>query len=682
MAVLVSRFAAAAALLAASPVIGDTAADAKNRPVSKVITLIKDMLKQLEKEAEEDEEVYDKMACWCETNDKEKTAAIADAETRISDLTTKIEELTAGSARLNAEIKNLDAEVARNQAALDKATAIRQKELAEFNGEEKDMLQSIKALDSAVTVLSKHHSSLVQMPRTHLLGIATTLQHELQRHAALLEGIFTPSERRQVQAFVQAPEDYFDAEPTFKQSYAPQSGEIFGILKQMKETFENDLSSSQKEELSNQKAYEDLKAAKEEEIAAGQNQLDSKTQELATTDEKNAQAKQDIDDTKSSLSADEEFLMMLKEKCSMTDREWEDRQKARSIEMEACSKALSILTSDDAHDTFTKTFNPALLQKETVVHSERREKASLILSAIAKKVRNPRLANLAMKVRLDAFVRVKKAIDDMVVSLTKEKEDEIKHKDFCTDEFNQNQLQTEKKEHEKEDFIAKISDAEMTIDELKKAIDGLKAEIAEMQTQLKRAGEDREKQNKEFQQTVADQRETQKLLQSALGVLKEVYAKASLLQKQPAGPPPPAGFETYKKSGGATGVLSMLQQIISDAKAMEAEAIRDEEDAQKAYEDFVKETNASVEEKQKDIVNKSEVKAKTEMDHVKFTEGKESTMIELEQLSNYNAELHQSCDFVLKNFDTRQTARDEEIEALKQAKAILSGANFGEFLQN
>merc|ERR1719155_179304 len=78
-------------------------AAAKNRPVSKVITLLKDMLKQLEKEAEEDEEIYDKMACWCETNDKEKTKSIADAEARISDLTTKIEEMTAASARLNTE---------------------------------------------------------------------------------------------------------------------------------------------------------------------------------------------------------------------------------------------------------------------------------------------------------------------------------------------------------------------------------------------------------------------------------------------------------------------------------------------------------------------------------------------------------------------------------------------------
>merc|ERR1712226_596338 len=257
--------------------------------------------------------------------------------------------------------------------------------------------------------------------------------------------------------------------------------------------------------------------------------------------------------------------------------------------------------------------------------------------------------------------------------------------DFCVDEFNTNQLQTEKKEREKQDLIAKIEDLELTIKSLTEAIDALKAEIAEMQVQLKRAGEDREKENKEFQMTVADQRATQKLLTAALNILKGFYAKkakAALMQSsQPAGPPPPPGFEAYKKNAAAPGVMGMISQIISDAKAMEAETIRSEEDAQKAYEDFVKDTNASIEAKSKDIVNKSETKAKAEADLVEAKENKEAVMLELEQLSNYNAQLHQSCDFVLKNFDLRQTARGEEVEALKQAKAILSGAKFEAFLQ-
>merc|ERR1719240_1435892 len=125
----------------------------------------------------------------------------------------------------------------------------------------------------------------------------------------------------------------------------------------------------------------------------------------------------------------------------------------------------------------------------------------------------------------------------------------------------------------------------------------------------------------------------------------------------------------------------MIQQIVNDAKSMEAETIRAEEDSQKAYEDYVKDTNGSIEEKNRDIVHKSEVKAKAEADLVQANDDKEAVMLELEQLGNYKSELHGSCDFIVKNFEIRQSARDEEIEALKQAKAILSGAKFSEFLQ-
>merc|ERR1719217_2019973 len=104
---------------------------------------------------------------------------------------------------------------------------------------------------------------------------------------------------------------------------------------------------------------------------------------------------------------------------------------------------------------------------------------------------------------------------------------------------------------------------------------------------MKRAGEDREKENKEFQLTVADQRATQKLLAQALNVLKGFYdkkAKAVLLQQnqERAGPPPPPGFKGYKKNAAAGGVMGMIEMIINDAKAMEAEATKDELSAQQA----------------------------------------------------------------------------------------------------
>jgi hypothetical protein len=488
--------------------------------------------------------------------------------------------------------------------------------------------------------------------------------------------MFSPSQKRAVGSFVQT---------ATSADYAPASGEIFGILKQMKETFETNLANSQKEEMQSQKDYEDLKAAKEAEISAGQDLIDTKTVELGTTDEKNAQSKESLSDTRETLAADTSFLADLKERCQNMDQEYEERTKTRQLEIQAVSKALAFLSSDEAHDLFTRTFN--FVQVRVSIQSHKRTQVAKVLADASKKFQDPRLSTLAVQARLDAFTKVKKSIQDMVDKLIKEKEDEIKHKDFCIEELNNNERDTEMKQRDKADLEAKIDDLAMTIDTLAKEIEVLKADVAELQVQMKRAGEDREKQNKEFQVTVADQRATQKLLAAALNILKGFYEKAALLQKkatekQLAGQAPPPGFKSYEKNAASGGVMGMMQGIIDDAKAMEAEAIRGEEDSQKSYEDFVKDTNTSIEAKTKDIVSKTEMKAKAEGEKVEAETEHESVMGEIEQLMNENADLHKSCDFTLKNFELRQTARDDEIEALKQALAMFSGASFSAFLQN
>merc|ERR1719359_517762 len=361
----------------------------------------------------------------------------------------------------------------------------------------------------------------------------------------------------------------------------------------------------------------------------------------------------------------------------MTDAEWEERQKARQEEIKGCSEALAILSSDDAHDTFTRTFN--FLQ---VSNTHQRERAAKMLLAAAKKLGNPKLATLATRVRLDAFKKVTEQIDGMVAALKQEKADDIKHKDFCIEELNQNERATELKARDIEELKAKIADLDAQIQELTAAIDTLNKEVAEMQVQLKRAGEDREVENNDFQTTVADQRATQSLLTNALNVLKAVYDKKSLLQtKQPAGPPPPAGFKKYEQQGGAGGVLGMLEQIITEAKTLEADAIQAESDAQKAYEAFVKDTNKSLEEKARDLTNKKAAKAQAEADKVSAEEDLNTAMAEMQELQNQAADLHKQCDFTLDNFDVRQAALETEMESLRQAKSVLAGSSFKAFLQ-
>ena len=102
---------------------------------------------------------------------------------------------------------------------------------------------------------------------------------------------------------------------------------------------------------------------------------------------------------------------------------------------------------------------------------------------------------------------------------------------------------------------------------------------------------------------------------------------------------------------------------------------RSEEDAQKAYETFVKDTNASIEEKTRDITNKSAEKADKEVDKTAAEEDHTSAMNEQQQNENEKADLHKSCDFTLDNFDARQTALDQEMDGLAEAKSVLHGSH-------
>merc|ERR1719235_2009071 len=486
--------------------------------------------------------------------------------------------------------------------------------------------------------------------------------------------MLTSRQRKAVTAFVQNPDNFLDGgiqqnqKVSMLQGKAAPSAEIFGVLKQMKEGFETNLAASQGEEMKSQGEYEDVKKGKEAEIAAGTAQIDTKTGELADSDEKNAMSKKLLAETEATLAADTKFLAALKEQCVIFSDQMEERTKTRQLEIQAVTKAAAFLSSDEAQDLVSRTFS--FIQTGNKFASHRRNSVA---------------AALAIHARLDAFTKVKKSISDMIDTLAKEQEDEVQHKDFCVDEINTNEKETQIKEQEKGTLEATITNLGEQIDKLKSTIVELKATIADLEIQLKRAGEDREKANAEFQVTVADQRATQKLLAGALNILKGFYDKAALVQtnskQEPAGPPPPPGFKTYTKQGASGGVMGMIEQIIADAEAMEKDALKAEEEEQIAYETFTTETNASIEAATKESITCAETQAKKESEKVETEMARDGVMSELEALAGENADLHKSCDYTLKNFDLRQAARQSEMEALKQALSILSGAVMSAFLQ-
>merc|ERR1719281_2289133 len=110
----------------------------------------------------------------------------------------------------------------------------------------------------------------------------------------------------------------------------------------------------------------------------------------------------------------------------------------------------------------------------------------------------------------------------------------------------------------------------------------------------------------------------------------------------------------------------MIEKIIADSKQMEKEALVDEKDAQTAYENFIKDSNNAITANLKSIATKTGEKSSAEEEKVGAESDLAETMSDLDKLKAYNSDLHSSCDFTTENFEIRQEARDQEIEALKQ----------------
>merc|ERR1719253_1442173 len=224
------------------------------------------------------------------------------------------------------------------------------------------------------------------------------------------------------------------------------------------------------------------------------------------------------------------------------------------------------------------------------------QKAMDVLSKAGQNLHSPKLATLAMTLKLDAFGKVKKNIDEMVVSLKQESQDEVNDRDQCTKDLNMNSRQAAAKADAKADLDAKIASLESQSADLASNIKALNDETTNTQVQMMKATKNRAAENKDFQQTINDQRATQAILEKAVNRLKQFYdKKAAFVQDAAPGEalaPPPAQ-KTYAKQNGG-GAVAMIMDVMNESKDLENQAIADETNAQAAYEGFVKDSNKLV----------------------------------------------------------------------------------------
>merc|ERR550525_2136000 len=221
---------------------------------------------------------------------------------------------------------------------------------------------------------------------------------------------------------------------------------------------------------------------------------------------------------------------------------------------------------------------------------------------------DPRLSMLATTVELDAFTKVKKAIDDMIATLKKQTEDEVKKTDYCKAELQENEMSIAKTTDEKAALEAHSAKLSEDIKALEDAIAAAKAEIEQLRVNLQRAGEDRLTANIDFQKTVADQTMTVEVLKKALARLAKFYDESLLQKSNRAKQTPPVPQMEYKKSAGAGGVMQMIEKLIQEAKELIADSKKEEQSAQAGYEATVADTNDSVAALQAEITSKTKAK--------------------------------------------------------------------------
>jgi hypothetical protein len=158
--------------------------------------------------------------------------------------------------------------------------------------------------------------------------------------------------------------------------------------------------------------------------------------------DKAAKAKEDIEATTNTLTADEKFLVETEQGCKTEDELYFKRTTVRNEEIKALGETLEILTGDEARSLFDKTIS--FLQVRSVSASDAaraamqekaKSKAMQRILMTSKKTKNWLLASLAVRVKLDAFTKVKAAMDKMLAELKTQQKAEYEKNEKCKNDI-------------------------------------------------------------------------------------------------------------------------------------------------------------------------------------------------------------------------------------------------------
>jgi len=635
-------------------------------------------------EGKTEEKLFDKYMCYCDANTKALAKSIGQAETKVPELESSIKESQAEVERLKADVSDGKQDLSESKEALRQNKQIAEKEHQSAVKEVADTQSNLNALRKAILALEKGGSS--EFLQTSAAGTLRQLTLSLD---------MSSSDRDTISAFLSQGQG---------EGYEPNNSEVLGILKQMEEEMQARLLEVQEKDAVAQNQTADMVKAKTDQIGALQRQVESKTARLGelAVDIVNLQA--DFDDTSKSLEQDRKFLANMKAGCKTKRTEWAARQKMRGQELQAVTQAIKVLNDDEALTLFKKTLpTPSFLQLRAAKKGDARQQALRAIQAARRAGGGRRgsrldLVAVALRAKQASFFKVIKMIDDMVALLIQEQANDDKKRDYCKSELGQTDDQLKDVSLDVSDMGKAIEEVKGKIATLTEEVDALSRGIQQLDKQVGESTTQRKEEHADFVEKLGTNSATKEILATAKKILSKFYnaeaegtaeepeASASLFAQlsgeasgsAPPAPPPETWSGRYEKqSGGNGGVIEMINQLSNEVvqDSQELEVI--EKQAQTQYEESMADASAKRASDARVISEKEAVKAELEARLHKMNQEKKSKTKESKSLQEYVKDLHNECDWLIKNFDVRKDARANEVESMKQAKAVLSGADYG-----
>jgi len=630
-------------------------------PVQKVIQMMQEMHSKGEKSKEEEMKIYEEYSEWVDDQIRDKGYEMQTLKDTVAKMNAEIQKADADGNALSTQIKGLQNDIAGWERQAQGATEIREAGKAEYERVNKDYSESIDALERAKNTLQSH-----AFDRDQAAELLQTL-------------VIVPEAHKALSAFLQNKHDITQGAPAVA-GYEFQSGGIIKMLTDLQKKFKGEFSDLNKEEANAAHAYDMEVLNLRDQIKNATDLLNEKVGERASRKTDAGEYRAQLADAENVLAETQKYVRTVKTTFEIKTRDYKVNQDVRAEELVALTKAIEIMSGNSVSGHADKHL-PAMVQKsflqtQTFLQTSKdphHQEVAKFLEDKAHSSNSKVLQVAALQISAGGpFDKIAKIIQDLITRLETEAAEEADHHGFCNEELKQNKLTREAKERKSEELNTKITKLTAHINKLAEEIAQSNKEVADLQKAMTKYTGERAEEKKVNEQTIADAKEAQVAISSALQVLKDFYEKSggeAFIQTGDKQVPEMASYGGQQNS--KTGVVGMIEVIQSDFARLQADTESAESQSAKEYEDYMKTAKEDSEMKHKDSFDKGMLKDRKEHERKLTKKDLRSTTKELNASNEYYEQLKPQCLEVHVSHEERMRLRQEEIESLQQAYEIL-----------